>query len=462
MSQSVALLVGGTKILERALQTALPVEVVIVATMEEATKVMGERDVALAVLGPTLRRALAMVATLRREGADYPRLIVVYRDDQRDEVKRHQRGKAVADGYVPLSRIAKELAPMAQAQWHEGTRGQPGANAAPLAVGGAVADDVIDEVEVEAFEVNPEGSTREMDVLPPLDDAGPAVVAPAVHEGPQELDLSDVVEVLDENGLEELPAAAVEEEAPIEELSADEIVAEELIEEISSDELISENVTHAAQAAVAAVDATATPAAAVEPVEEVPESALEEPTPDAVRPSSTPRSLQVVARIDEAAQEAANAVAVAAPAQADPGAAAPTGATRPQLGAYAMLGELTGFVERLQEASQLIHQLEGENVQLRQQVARLKEVARPELVADLGTEQQKAKDLQLRLEGAERARDAAVEARTKFEQQAGALREEIEAGKAREAALEAQLEARRRIAQDAAKSLRAIGQMLEG
>jgi vacuolar-type H+-ATPase subunit I/STV1 len=210
------------------------------------------------------------------------------------------------------------------------------------------------------------------------------------------------------------------------------------------------------------VDATATPAAAVEPVEEVPESALEEPTPDAVRPSSTPRSLQVVARIDEAAQEAANAVAVAAPAQADPGAAAPTGATRPQLGAYAMLGELTGFVERLQEASQLIHQLEGENVQLRQQVARLKEVARPELVADLGTEQQKAKDLQLRLEGAERARDAAVEARTKFEQQAGALREEIEAGKAREAALEAQLEARRRIAQDAAKSLRAIGQMLEG
>lgn len=115
MSEPIALLVGGTKVLERELQNHLTMPLLSVATIEDAAKIIQDRNPKLIVLGPTLRRALATVTTLRREGQTEPRLMVVYRDDQRDEVKRHQKGRQVADSYIVQSRIQKEVGPaMAQ------------------------------------------------------------------------------------------------------------------------------------------------------------------------------------------------------------------------------------------------------------------------------------------------------------------------------------------------------------
>lgn len=120
MSQSVALLVGGTKVLERALQVALPgARHVIAATMEEATASLGSGEVRLLIIGPTMRRSLQAVTTLRQGGSTEPKILVVFRDDQREEVKRHQKSKAIADRYVAQSRIGKDLSEAATALWSD-------------------------------------------------------------------------------------------------------------------------------------------------------------------------------------------------------------------------------------------------------------------------------------------------------------------------------------------------------
>ncbi|MSP91683.1 MAG: hypothetical protein EXR79_07750 [Myxococcales bacterium] len=489
MTQPIALLAGGTKILERALQTTLPVELAVVGTIEEAAKIMGERPVGLVVLGPTLRRALAMVATLRREGQTWPRLLVVYRDDQRDEVKRHQRGKVVADGYVALSRIAKELGPVATEQWQAAALpgaaagAQPSGSVLPRAAGmpGRTADEEdegLEEIPVESIELQ-DVISQEMDVLPPMQGgadraAADRLQASADHVVPNqanarlsnslpvettmEVDAIEIFEeaAIEEASLEELPAAAVADAG--EELIEDEIVAEELIEEIPSDELISENVTHAAVAAVHAVDAAlADDMLDADDVEEIGADdvmmddapvAAAEATP-AAEPASTREPVPV-----------SLPTAAAAPAESR--------ASRPQSGAFAALGDLSGFIERLQEASNHVDRLEAENDALRHDVESLARSVRPEMEAEIKQAQARVHELAVRLDGAERARDVAVEARMRAEQRELAqqaelahLRAEVEAGRNRETGLEAQLDAKARIAQDAARSLRGLSQLLD-
>ena len=51
---------------------------------------------------------------------------------------------------------------------------------------------------------------------------------------------------------------------------------------------------------------------------------------------------------------------------------------RPTSGATAMLSELSGFMEKLQEVSSVADRLEGENEQLRSEVNRLQDLHRPE------------------------------------------------------------------------------------
>ena len=110
MANPVLLLVGGTKILEGTLRDAVPAPQVVVGTIEEAMQVLDSREVGLVVFGPTLRRSLAMVSVLRRDGRTEPKLLVVYPDALRDEVKRHLRGRPIADRYITQSRTGKDLA----------------------------------------------------------------------------------------------------------------------------------------------------------------------------------------------------------------------------------------------------------------------------------------------------------------------------------------------------------------
>lgn len=112
MSKSTALLIGGTKMVERHLRRALPddLDMVSLRTLDQAMRRMDEGGVSLLVFGPTLRRTLALVQTMRAD-ARYRTvpLVVVYRDDQRSDVTRHLEGRAKADGYVMQSRAQREL-----------------------------------------------------------------------------------------------------------------------------------------------------------------------------------------------------------------------------------------------------------------------------------------------------------------------------------------------------------------
>ena len=113
MSQPHVLLVGGTKMVERHLRKALPEggKLKVMRTMEQAMRKMAEGPTDLLVLGPSMRRALAMVTTIRRDGDLSLGLIVVYRDDQRENVKRHLEGRHTADAYVMQSKVSKEIVP---------------------------------------------------------------------------------------------------------------------------------------------------------------------------------------------------------------------------------------------------------------------------------------------------------------------------------------------------------------
>ena len=112
MSKRHCLLIGGTKMVERHLRSSVPadVEVVVLRSMEQAMRRMDQHPVQLLVFGPTMRRGLAMVGTLRRDRARLGvGLIVVYRDDQRADVQRHAEGDKVADAYIMQSKASREL-----------------------------------------------------------------------------------------------------------------------------------------------------------------------------------------------------------------------------------------------------------------------------------------------------------------------------------------------------------------
>ncbi len=111
MSQPEVLLVGGTKMVERHLRKALPegTTLKVLRTMEQAIRRMAEQPTELLVLGPSMRRSLAMVTTIRRDSDQSLGLVVVYRDDQRENVKRHLKGRYTADAYVMQSKVSKEI-----------------------------------------------------------------------------------------------------------------------------------------------------------------------------------------------------------------------------------------------------------------------------------------------------------------------------------------------------------------
>ena len=606
MSEAIALLVGGTKVLERELQNHLPMPLVSVATIEEAAKILGERPTRVIVLGPTLRRALATVTTLRREGQTDPRLMVVYRDDQRDEVKRHQKGRQVADSYIAQSRIQREVGPAlarmlgnssessleeisADALTSEEVAAEDapppvttaelepldGATLSPPALDGdqraqTLEGDILeflDEFPMEEDELLEELDDGELTLedlpleeLPleeltleelPLDDLPlaelSAALEPSLSGGdlPQasgEHDLlssellEDMSDSLEDIELEELSLESAEivsadadgvlsaeldsledvEEVVtadlIEEVSAnterfEELEAVELMEDLEDSQEDAPAVEANLPASAAAVQEAATSAPAVETLEEIAlddaveeEEALTAPIEVAPLP---PMAHAHVAEIAVPQEIAAAEPVVPEPAAPEPVVPVSSVSRRQPSGAQAMFSELTSFMERLQDAASANARLEAENEQLREALELAKRAGRPELEAEVSTLRQSVGDLQLRLIGAEQARDAAVEARMRAEQSQGhhadeltrlraelaaaaqelaavrqesavrleqdqALRHESSTARSDLAAaqlqlsnLESQLDARRRISADSAKSLRAIAMMLE-
>ena len=635
MSETIALLVGGTKVLERELQNHLPMPLVSVATIEEAAKILGERPTRVIVLGPTLRRALATVTTLRREGQTDPRLMVVYRDDQRDEVKRHQKGRQVADSYIAQSRIQREVGP-----------------ALALMLGNSsetsleeISADALTSEEIAAEDVPPPVNTAELE---PLDGA---TLSPPALDGDQRAQTleGDILEFLDEfpmeedDLLEELEDGELTlEDLPLEELPLEELTLEELplddlpladlsvaleptlaggehpqasgehdllsselledmsdsledmeLEELSLEtaELVSadadsDGVLSADLDSLEAVEEVVTAdlieevsanterfeeLETVELMEDLEDSQEDMPATEANLPATAaavqdgltlaqPAELMEEISLDDAVEEELAPAApievaplppmahahvavhqeiaavepavqqpsapepvmaqpvMAQPVISEPSVSAPVVAQpvvseqvvpvssvsrRQPSGAQVMFNELTSFMERLQDAASANARLEAENEQLREALELAKRAGRPELEAEVSTLRQSVGDLQLRLIGAEQARDAAVEARMRAEQSQGnhadeltrlraelaaaaqelaaarqesavrseqeqtlrhessSARSELAAAQAQLSNLESQLDARRRISADSAKSLRAIALMLE-
>jgi hypothetical protein len=586
-----------------------------VATIEEAAKILGERPTRVIVLGPTLRRALATVTTLRREGQTDPRLMVVYRDDQRDEVKRHQKGRQVADSYIAQSRIQREVGP-----------------ALALMLGNSsetsleeISADALTSEEIAAEDVPPPVNTAELE---PLDGA---TLSPPALDGDQRAQTleGDILEFLDEfpmeedDLLEELEDGELTlEDLPLEELPLEELTLEELplddlpladlsvaleptlaggehpqasgehdllsselledmsdsledmeLEELSLEtaELVSadadsDGVLSADLDSLEAVEEVVTAdlieevsanterfeeLETVELMEDLEDSQEDMPATEANLPATAaavqdgltlaqPAELMEEISLDDAVEEElapaapievaplppmAHAhvavhqeIAAVEPAVQQPSAPEPVMAQpvvseqvvpvssvsrRQPSGAQVMFNELTSFMERLQDAASANARLEAENEQLREALELAKRAGRPELEAEVSTLRQSVGDLQLRLIGAEQARDAAVEARMRAEQSQGnhadeltrlraelaaaaqelaaarqesavrseqeqtlrhessSARSELAAAQAQLSNLESQLDARRRISADSAKSLRAIALMLE-
>lgn len=220
MSEPIALLVGGTKVLERELQNHLQMPLLSVATIEDAAKIIQERQTKLIVLGPTLRRALATVTTLRREGQTDPRLMVVYRDDQRDEVKRHQKGRQVADSYIVQSRIQKEVGP---------------------AIGnllGLSGETSLEEIPAEALSVQEDLSSADEALQPPpTGTTGPNDVLGSYDEAARRAEQLQT-ETLEADALELLEELPLMEDELLEELDDGELSMEDMtLDEIALDDM---------------------------------------------------------------------------------------------------------------------------------------------------------------------------------------------------------------------------------
>ncbi|MCO4760009.1 MAG: hypothetical protein KC502_00775 [Myxococcales bacterium] len=179
MSKRHALLIGGTKMVERHLRAALPadMDLAVLRSMEQAMRRMEQQPVQLLVFGPTMRRSLAMVGTLRRDKARLGvGLVVVYRDDQRSDVQRHSGGQHTADAYIMQSKASRELKKTIEA------------TLARVDSGLGVVSDLLEELPMEALS-------------PMTGDVSSAAVAAA--EEPLELiDLEDI-EMVDDDGADD-------------------------------------------------------------------------------------------------------------------------------------------------------------------------------------------------------------------------------------------------------------------
>lgn len=212
-----SLLVGGTKVLERAVQTALGEAPVLLGTPEEALARLPSVPGAVVILGPTMKRALAAVAQIRPEGASTPQVVVVFRDEQKEDVKRHQRGKTVADRYVAQSRVPQELT-QALVSLGEG-RPAPVAEAELEEISVDVLleedDEVMDLQADDLMELEPVATPQSSEILGELDvtelegdDVVESLAAEALEpledeaelEAEISLDAGDVVEEAEESG----------------------------------------------------------------------------------------------------------------------------------------------------------------------------------------------------------------------------------------------------------------------
>jgi flagellar biosynthesis chaperone FliJ len=277
---------------------------------------------------------------------------------------------------------------------------------------------------------------------------------------------ADVLAELDDDALEELddvtqmldvvPAGEVLTPLQADALEAlDDELIEDLIEVEQDDEIALEDVEMESLDEELAAD-TATELEAVELVEEI--EAIE--ADDAVE-AELVDALEVEELLEEAAAPAAPSPtpsAATATAASQPVAPVAAAAPRPPSGAHAMLGELTSFVEKLQEAAQTIARLEAENDDLRARLAKA-EAAAAGASAVAGLNQQ-VRDLQGRLDKAEAALKSSEQGRAEAEAQSTGRQQELEALGAQTATAQRQLDGARKAAVAAHDAVVALQQAL--
>lgn len=205
MAQRTALLLGGTKMVERHLRRALPayVDMIEMRTIEAAMRRLEDDSVAILVFGPTLRRSLALVTTLRSDprSARVP-LVVVYRDDQRSDVERHLEGRYKADAYVIQSRAQRELEAAIGAAMSapRSDLGMPSEqlDALPLAAVSALTQDITQFAQAAASSKPKVETTLELDAMDLVEESG----------GDPSESATQMLDVLDFADIEEIEAQA--------------------------------------------------------------------------------------------------------------------------------------------------------------------------------------------------------------------------------------------------------------
>ncbi len=302
MTESHIVLVGTTKVLSRSLKRTLPegAQLEVVDSMERAMALLADRPVALMVLGPTLRRGLAVVTTIRRDaGLKELGLIVVYRDDQREDVKRHLKGRFQADRYIMQSRINQDLRPAVE-QLLEELTGDDDAegieeidvDVEEISAGRASTEEVatvlmdIDEMRARMSGDAADAAAGRGDVLESLEEIGGIEVLDDIgadeevesveeFEAIDDDDLIDDVEEDDE--MEAFEPIDIITATDIEEISAADVVEDDLIEEIGGDALV-----EIGSEAVEELDGDALVEISSEAVEELDGEAVEELDGEAV------------------------------------------------------------------------------------------------------------------------------------------------------------------------------------
>ncbi len=220
MAQRTALLLGGTKMVERHLRRALPadVDMIEMRTIEAAMRRLEDDSVAILVFGPTLRRSLALVTTLRSD----PRtsrvpLVVVYRDDQRSDVDRHLDGRYKADAYVIQSRAQRELeqAIVAAMAAPRSDLGMPSEqlDALPLAAVSALTQDITQFAQAAAAGQPKVETTLELDAIDLVEEPGgdPSESATQMLDVLDFADIEEIEPQVDADALEPLEEIAVAE-----------------------------------------------------------------------------------------------------------------------------------------------------------------------------------------------------------------------------------------------------------
>lgn len=324
MSQS-CLLIGGTKVLERTVQMAMDAAPVVLATVEEGLALAKQKPEAIVILGPTLKRALAAVAQFRAEGQTVPRIVVVFRDEQREDVKRQQRGKVVADRYIAQSQAQKQLEPALK---------ELAAQAVPQQEATIEADELIEEV----------------DAADLLDSGQPTELLDVVTLPPEAIEVLDAdeeptVDLLGDDLEEELTVTEVNAPRPTQEVlgaldvtQLDEMGGEEVVETLGQESMEELEMDVELEDDGEGLET-------IEPMEVSAEEDVEEELDmEALEPDEEPMpevKPTIVQPLETAMNEAAQAAARA---------------------------EIAGYAQKLEIANQLATQLEHQNAELHEKI----------------------------------------------------------------------------------------------